>query len=75
MPGSRVAENSRAYLEHLDVRDAEVEISGVAEDEAAAEEQADREDGLDEHLLRHTDVLGSVQQMGRSLEDTCPNSL
>jgi len=39
------------YLEHLDVRNTQVQIGGVAEDETAAEEEANRKDRAHEHVF------------------------
>ena len=44
----------------MDVRDAEVEVRGVAEDEGRAEEEADGQDGADEELLGNVDIFRAV---------------
>ena len=68
MRNSRRKEN---YLEHLDVRYAQVQISGVTEDETAAEEGSNGEDRFQEHVLRHIHVLSTVEQRGCSLKYPC----
>ena len=50
-----------ADLEHLYVRHAEVEICGIAENEASREQEAYRQDGLYEHVFGHTNVIGAVE--------------
>ncbi len=55
-------------LEHLDVGDAEIEVGGVAEDEASAEKKADGEDGADKHVLCEVDVLRAIEEARRPLE-------
>lgn len=50
------------HLEHLDVGDTQIQIRRVAEDQTAAEEDTDGENGLDEHFLGHINVLGAVEQ-------------
>ena len=55
-------------LEHLDVGDAEIEVGGVAKDEASAEKKADGEDGTDEHVLCEVDVLRAIEEARRPLE-------
>lgn len=47
-------------LEHLDIRNAQVQICGVAEDETAAEEEANRKNRAYEHVFRHVNVLSSI---------------
>ena len=64
-----------ANLEHLDVRNAEVEISGVAEDERATEEKANGENGSHEHILCHVYILCAIEQVCRPLKNTSADSL
>jgi hypothetical protein len=51
------------YLEHLDVRYAEIEIRSIAEDETCAEEKADGENGPDKHVLREMDIFCAVEEV------------
>lgn len=60
----------RTDLEHLDEGDGEEEVCSVTEDEAAAEEDADGQDGPEEELLCHVDVLDTIQQGRCALEDS-----
>lgn len=59
------------YLEHLDVSNTQVEVRCVAENQATREQQAYRQDGAEEHVLRHTYILDAVQQIGRLLQYPC----
>lgn len=58
----------RAYLEHLNVRYAQIEIGSVAEDKTAGEEHPNRQNGLEEHILAHMNVLGSVEEVCCALQ-------
>lgn len=66
---------SGTYLEHLDVGNAEVQVRSVTKDEAAAEEQPDREDGAHKHRSGHVDVLDAIEQTSRPLKHPRANSL
>lgn len=50
-------------LEHLDIRDAEVKVCGVAEDKASRKEKADRKNRFDEHVLGHMYILEAVKEV------------
>ena len=54
----------------MDVRDAEVKVGGIAENETAGEEEADGEDGTDEKVAGDVDILDAVKEVGSALEDT-----
>lgn len=53
----------------MDVGNTEVKIGGVAQDQARAEQEADGEDGADEHVLGDMDVFRSIQEMGGALQN------
>lgn len=62
-PGDEEDGDGVECLEHLDVRDGEVEVRGVGEDERRAEEEANGQDGAHEHLLREVHILRAVEQI------------
>jgi hypothetical protein len=62
-----VSTRKLTHLEHLDVRDAEVEIRRVAQDQATAEQQRDWENGFEEHVFIHVDVFRAVEEISRPL--------
>lgn len=62
-------------LEHLNVGHTEIEIRGIAEDEACAKEKTDGEYGADKHVLRKMDILYTVEEVSCPLQDACTNSL
>lgn len=64
-----------AHLEHLDVRDTEIEVCRVAEDKTAGEEYAYGEDGFDKHILVHVDIFDAIEQSGCSLQHAGSNGL
>lgn len=51
----------------MDVGDTEVEIGGVTQDQARAEQEADREYRADKHVLGDVDVFRSIQEVGGTL--------
>ena len=57
------------YLEHLNVRYAEVEVRGIARDERAAEEETDGENRPEEHILGYVNILRTIHEMCCALED------
>lgn len=57
----------RAHLEHLDISNTEVKISGIAQDQTRAKQDADGEDRPDKHVLGDMDVFRSVQEVSGTL--------
>lgn len=66
---------TKTDLEHLDVGYAQIKICRVAENQTAREHDADRQDGLDEHVLCDSDVLGSIEQVRCPLQNAGTNGL
>lgn len=64
-----------AYLEHLNIRHAEVEIRLVAHDQAATEQKPDRKDSANKDITRHVNILRTIQQVGCALQYTRTNGL
>jgi hypothetical protein len=62
-----VSTRKSTNLEHLDVRDAEVEIRRVAQNQATAEQQRDWENGFEEHVFIHVNVFRAVEEISRPL--------
>ena len=72
----KAAEKKRGHhLEHLYVGHAEIEIRGVAQDEATAEEKSYGENGAHEHVLCEVHVLRAIKEMRRSFQYACSDSL
>jgi hypothetical protein len=57
-------------LQHLNIRNTEIKISRVAEDEAPGKEESNRENRLDEHLLGHTNAFDAIEEICCPVEDT-----
>jgi len=59
--------NGGEGLKHLNIGNTEVEISGVAQDQTRAEQEANGEDRADKHVLGDIDVLCSIQEVSGAL--------
>ncbi len=66
-PGDKEDGNGGKRLQHLDVMDAEVKISLVAEDQASTKEDANGKDGAQEHVFSEVDIIGGIQEVCCSL--------
>lgn len=62
-----------SYLEHLDKRDAEVEIGEVSADQAQAEQDDNGKDGSLVGLHVHGDIVSRVKQRGVARHELCDN--
>lgn len=58
-----------AYLQHLDERDREVEVSHVSADEREGEHDANGDNGAQVHLAGHGDLLARIKNGGEAGED------
>ena len=58
------------HLEHLDVRDGQMQVRRVAEDQRCTEKKTDGQDAPEEHVLAHVHVPGAIDQVRRPLQDT-----
>jgi len=64
-----VAELIGTYLEHLDERDAQVQVGHVAAHQTQAEGKADRNNGSQVDATRHLDLLAPIQKGGGARQD------
>jgi len=72
-PGDQEDRDGREGLEHLNIRNTEVEIRGVTQDQARAEQEADGEDRADKHVLGDVNLFCSVQEVGGALQNPGAN--
>ena len=63
------------HLEHLDVRDGQMQVRRVAEDQRCTEKKTDWQDAPEEHVLGHVHVLRAIDEVRCSLQDTSANRL
>lgn len=64
-----------AHLKHLDVGHAEIEVGGITQDEASAEEKADGEDRTHKRVLCEVDIFCSIEEACRPLQYACASCL
>ena len=63
------------HLEHLDVRDGQMQVRRVAEDQRCTEKKTDGQDAPEEHVFRHVNIFRAVYEVCCPLEDAGADSL